>query len=216
MSTAVNESRLEKEVVDEGNERTVTDPITHLPLTIHDVSKLELEQIPPPPTYKQEKEAALSRNDAEVSGRRHNNMEALIHELTDNNWWEDPLGDQNRARVQTAVVASAAAGVGAFGGIILYWLFNAITGRHGSAGFIDLVAVVTGCAVLTVCVGVAALALRLFQRPARSAPHFQSNYVCGYSSSLSFFYLIKSDSATTFVEFWSMTESQTVQRQSLG
>ncbi|RXW21581.1 hypothetical protein EST38_g4280 [Candolleomyces aberdarensis] len=174
MSTA--KYTFESEVADGGDERTVTDPVTHLPITIHDASKVELEQIPPPPTDKQEREAAMHRNDAEVSDRRHSQMEALIHELTHNDWWEDPLGDQRRARVQTAIVASAAAGAGAFGGIILYWVFNTIVGRrHGSWGFIDYVAVVTGCTILTVCVGAASLALRLFQRPARSVPHFQGN-----------------------------------------
>ncbi|KAF6745721.1 meiotically up-regulated 190 protein [Ephemerocybe angulata] len=152
-------------VAESGNQRLVTDPVTHQRVQIRDVSKLELEQLPPPPTDKEEKER-IAADDGASSDKRHERMDALVQEITHGNWWDDPLGDQRRTRVQTALVAGASAGAGAFGGILCYW---SLMGR-GSGLTIDLIALVIGCICLSGAVAFASVSFRLIQEDAKTAP----------------------------------------------
>ncbi|KAJ3516134.1 hypothetical protein NLJ89_g1313 [Agrocybe chaxingu] len=96
------------------NEREVTDPITHLPLTIHDIDDVELERIPPAPPDAEVKNIRELRgaDTAEETNRHHWGMEDVIWEALEGNWWEDPIGDQRLARIQTSAVAAAAAASG--------------------------------------------------------------------------------------------------------
>lgn len=173
--------QIEKNGVDEngngnGNERSVTDPVTHQPVQIHDVSKVELEQLPPPPTEKHETEA-VKADDGHSSYERHQHMDQLVHEVTEGNWWEDPLGDQRRTRVQTSLVAGASAGAGLLGVVMLYWTFNDWFGRTGSWGVIDVICVVIGCVLLGIGVTAASVSFRLVQEDAKTVPDFQDNKV---------------------------------------
>ncbi|KAF8199670.1 meiotically up-regulated 190 protein [Pholiota molesta] len=116
------------------NEREVTDPITHLPLTIHDTDAVELERIPPPPTATQEKKLDAQRgsNSKEDTNARHVDMESVVRQVLDANWWEDPIGDQRRARIQISLVAAGAATVGAFSMVVLWSSFGSAFGGQGS------------------------------------------------------------------------------------
>jgi ABC-type nickel/cobalt efflux system permease component RcnA len=177
MNTAAEESRKRSDTNDNGHEREVTDPVTHQPVLIHDVSKLELEQLPPPPTAKDEK-IALKTDDGRSSYRRHQHMDQLVHELTHGNWWEDPLGDQRRTRVQTALLAGAAAGSGLLLLLMLYSTFNDWVGRGGSKwGVIDALCLIVGCVLLALGVTAAAVSFRLVQEDAKAIPRFRDDEV---------------------------------------
>ncbi|TFK33962.1 hypothetical protein BDQ12DRAFT_690365 [Crucibulum laeve] len=162
------------------NEREVTDPVTHLPLTIHDVTDVELEQIPPPDelefgsiTEKKPKKQDEQKM-KEESNQRHVGVEKTLHDVTHRGWWRDPAGDQDRARIQTAFVAAGASGVGAFGAWVVWWLAEKLTGgRRGNGSttlwtLLDIFLVPFGCSVLAICVGMAALSFKLVQPEAKT------------------------------------------------
>lgn len=148
------------------NEREVTDPITHLPLTIHDTDAVELEKIPPPPTAIQEKKLDAQRgsNSKEDTNARHVDMESVVREVLDANWWEDPIGDQRRARIQISLVAAGTATVGAFSMVVLWSYFGSPVGGQGSGvslwSFISLLIL---CCALGLLVGLAGMSLRFLQ-----------------------------------------------------
>ncbi|KAF9485177.1 hypothetical protein BDN70DRAFT_871562 [Pholiota conissans] len=149
------------------NEREVTDPITHLPLTIHDTDAVELEKIPPPHTAAEEKKLNEQRgaDSKEESNARHFDMEHAVQEMLDANWWEDPIGDQRRARVQTSTVAATAAAVGAFFMMLLWSFFARLFGGKtygiGVLGFLLLPFV---CCTLGLMVGLAGMSMVLYQK----------------------------------------------------
>ncbi|KAF5343509.1 hypothetical protein D9756_011603 [Leucocoprinus leucothites] len=98
------------------NEREVIDPITHLPLIIHDITDVELEQIPPPLSTAEERQRASapvthqhaygfeSPRTVETN-LNHDKTSRLVYDLTHKGWWTDPGVDLERFRVQAAVVA---------------------------------------------------------------------------------------------------------------
>lgn len=108
-------------------EREVTDPVTHLPLTIHDNTSVELEQIPPREPASFKPEISEKKDD---SNERHAAMESLVHDVIHQGpgWWKDPREDENKRRVQTALVAGVATGVGGIGSFGLFSLL----GRGGA------------------------------------------------------------------------------------
>lgn len=118
------------------NEREVTDPVTHLPLTIHDTDAVELEQIPPPPTWSEARKQAENRgeNTTEESNERHHDIEAVVREVLSGSWWEDPIGDQRRTDLRTSMVAAGAAAVGALGALISWSVICRLFG--GWLGFL--------------------------------------------------------------------------------
>ncbi len=73
-------------------EREVTDPVTHLPLIIHDGDAAELERIPPPLDSSETKKAneIHGANSQEDSNVRHSEVETVVQETLHRNWWEDP------------------------------------------------------------------------------------------------------------------------------
>ncbi|KAF8150751.1 hypothetical protein B0H34DRAFT_791097 [Crassisporium funariophilum] len=154
------------------NERTVTDPITHLPLTIHDATSVELEQIPPPPSTAEHKQQREERgaDTEEDTNRRHADMEDVIHESVNGNWWEDPVGDQRRTRVQTAIVAAGAATVGALGAIIMWSFVGTVSGKAAGLGWVGVLLAPLACCLLGLGVGASALSFSLFQREPEHRP----------------------------------------------
>ncbi len=150
-------------------EREVLDPITHLPLVIHDITDVELDQIPPPLSSSEERkrERALAPQKAarEETNRHHYEMEHIMREVTQKGWWNDPGADKDRARMQAAIVAGAAAGISSVGGVILWWIFGLFVGRSGRFGLLDMLIVPFGCCLLAVLVGLATISFKLFQPP---------------------------------------------------
>lgn len=154
----------------QNNEQEVTDPITHLPLTIHDADTVELERIPPPPTAAEAKQIREDRgaDSKEETNERHSDMERVVEEAVHGKWWEDPIGDQRRTMIQTSAVAAVAASLGAFGMLILWTLFSRILGgkQSGSGlGWIGFLLSPFVCCFLGLGVGAAGLALGVYQRP---------------------------------------------------
>ncbi|PPQ99130.1 hypothetical protein CVT24_009320 [Panaeolus cyanescens] len=144
----------------------VIDPITHLPITIHDADKVELEQIPPPPTLQQEKDLRRKRgaDTAEATQAQHAGMEDLVNELVKDRWWEDPGGDQRRAKVQTSIVTAGAAALAAFGGLILWFFFGRVFGSGKGVSWVTIMLTPFACCLLGLGVGSAGLILDAFQR----------------------------------------------------
>ncbi|KAH9481678.1 Meiotically up-regulated gene 190 protein [Psilocybe cubensis] len=152
------------------NEKEVTDPVTHLPLTIHDADTVELERIPPPPTATEEKRIREERgaDSQEETNARHSDMERVVDEVVHQAWWEDPIGDTRRARIQTSAVAAVAASLGAFSMLILWSVFARVLGRKQSGsglGWMGFFLAPFVCCFLGLGVGAAGLALGIYQKP---------------------------------------------------
>jgi len=168
-------------------EREVTDPITHLPLTIHDADSVELEQIPPPLSTadelkEREKRGADTKEDTNA---RHSDMEAVVREATQGTWIEDPIGDQRRTRIQTSIAAAGAATVGAFGALLMWTAFEKVKGHTTSLGWFGFFLAPFACMMLGLGVGAAGLLLGVIQheaKPKPSKPHHDSEdaRVSGY------------------------------------
>lgn len=122
------------------DEREVTDPVTHLPITIHDATDVELECIPPPPSTPQlqpEEEDAQKLD----SDKRHKAMEDLVEKETDGRWV-----DTDERERKTAFVAGA---VATFGALVLFACTLAAAGRQGIwFGFVEVTIGVFGCGVV--------------------------------------------------------------------
>ncbi|KAF9525767.1 hypothetical protein CPB83DRAFT_858856 [Crepidotus variabilis] len=111
----------------DANEREVTDPITHLPLIIHDSNNLELEQIPwltsvPDAVLPASRQSSIDSLSSSASGvrvkhqsdsqRTHQAFENTVDSSTKDTWIPDPTGDARRTRLQTSLVSGVAAAVG--------------------------------------------------------------------------------------------------------
>jgi hypothetical protein len=124
--------------------RQVTDPVTHLTVSIHDTTDKELERIPPPPASPQEqpKEENARRED---SDRRHDAMDNLVERETKGRW-EDREEKIQKGRVMAACVAGTAT-VGATTVMFLWALVVA-----GSEGIglkaAEVVIGIAGCVVM--------------------------------------------------------------------
>lgn len=142
------------------NEREVTDPVTHLPLIIHDGDAAELERIPPPLSSLEAKKAEEDRgaHSQEDSNARHNDVETVVRETLHRNWWEDPIGDQRKTKIQIGLFAAVAASLGAFGALFMWSAVSKIFGTHGSiSSWLGLLLLPFVCCSLGVLVGFAAV-----------------------------------------------------------
>ncbi|KAF9071785.1 hypothetical protein BDP27DRAFT_458697 [Rhodocollybia butyracea] len=126
------------------NERKVTDPITHLPVTIHDSTSIQLERIPPP--YSDSK-ATEGLNSKEVNSQRHTGIEQVVLEETNKGWWEE----DNSGRTRTAFITASSVSIGGYSTLILSKLLGRIFGTS-SEGFsvLDLFIGSVGCTLLAV------------------------------------------------------------------
>lgn len=140
------------------NQREVTDPITHLPLLIHDHVSIELEQIPPHPAKSQDKHSPEHHEDNEKadSNERHETMERMVDEETDRGWWDQPGDVESRAKIRGAIVAAGAVAIGGPGGLFLLWTWSKIVGRS-SFGWFELIFGTLGCFVMALGVGMCVL-----------------------------------------------------------
>ncbi|KAI5788385.1 hypothetical protein EDC01DRAFT_659889 [Geopyxis carbonaria] len=129
-------------------ERQVTDPVTHLPVTLHDNTSTELERIPPPPADPQEQpdDESLRIKDNE---QRHADMQTLVDEETKKTW-VDKEETERRAAVQAATVTAVATAFGTCMGMT--WAMG-IAKKNGIAfGWIDMFVGMAGCGVLGIAV----------------------------------------------------------------
>jgi len=157
------------------NEHEVTDPITHLPLTIHDADNVELERIPPPPSFSEKMIREKSGADMkEETNARHSDMEDAVEEIVHGNWWEDPIGDQRRTRMQTSGVAAVSAALGAFGSLLLWSFIDKLLGSGGGGrtSWIGFFFAPFACCFLGLGVGAAAMSLGIYQH--RPEPEAES------------------------------------------
>lgn len=99
------------------NARDVTDPVTHIPITIYDATDQELERIPPPPATPQE-QPPEQRERKTDSDRRHDEMNRLVEAETDGRW-VDVEERMQQSRLRAAVIAGAAAAGAA--GVMNFW-----------------------------------------------------------------------------------------------
>ncbi|EFI28597.1 meiotically up-regulated 190 protein [Coprinopsis cinerea okayama7 len=175
-------------------DREVTDPVTHLPVRIHDATDVELERIPPPPSLTEDRKEK-QRRDIRLPRLEEKTLGDIVNEMTENDnfWWDDPLGDQNRTRVQTAIIAAAAAGFGGLAGLFVYRFLGLL---FGHAGFlVHTFSAIVGSTLLAVAVGCCALSFHTLQdkkprRPDKASKHpkadpFHSIHAFGKSKGFS-------------------------------
>lgn len=136
------------------HEREVTDPVTHLPLTIHDHVSVELEQIPPHPSKSQDKHSPKhhEENEAADSNKRHATMERVVDNETHRGWWNEPGDVESRRKIRDAITAAGAAAIGGPGGLMLLWFWSKLLGRS-SFGWVELFFGTLSCLVTAVAVG---------------------------------------------------------------
>ncbi|KAL0947477.1 hypothetical protein HGRIS_013582 [Hohenbuehelia grisea] len=100
----------------------VTDPITHLPVQIHDYTEVDLEQIPPinqhdqPPSQSQPRD----ENRTETNDERHEAVDTRLLDETQKGRWVDPKGERSRTTVHAGIVA----GISSFGAAMVTALFS--------------------------------------------------------------------------------------------
>lgn len=133
----------------EFNEREVTDPVTHLPILIHDSTSVELENIPPHPSKAKDpfstSESPSKRQ--ETSEKRHEGVEQLVHAETQG-WWEDKGDKGTREKIDAAMVAVAAALLGGTGSMLALSFLSAFFPEF-SVGWIQWLLGFLGCIVLS-------------------------------------------------------------------
>ncbi|KDQ33994.1 hypothetical protein PLEOSDRAFT_1110809 [Pleurotus ostreatus PC15] len=111
-------------------DREVTDPITHLPVKIHDYTEVDLEQIPPPnvqddeplpdhPTNRKDEQRKVQANN-----KRHASLDDALLSETRIGKWVDPRDTKSRMAVHTALVAGVAAFFAALFSVILSNLYH--------------------------------------------------------------------------------------------
>ncbi|TFK23531.1 hypothetical protein FA15DRAFT_705421 [Coprinopsis marcescibilis] len=143
------------------NEREVADPITHLPIRIHDATDIELEKIPPPTSTADAKKGKTDPNHPRRPARAASNVDLMDELMREEFWWKDPVGDQRKARLQTALVAAAVAGLVPFAFYLVYGFFRVLFG--GGPSLFTTTLVLIGCLLLSTVVAVAGLSFHLFQ-----------------------------------------------------
>ncbi|KAF9457832.1 hypothetical protein BDZ94DRAFT_166478 [Collybia nuda] len=151
------------------NEREVTDPVTHLPIIIHDNTSVELEHIPPHPS--REKDPESQKPDGEEGSRqRHATMEALVVEETHRGRWETPGGAESKVKVQSAMIAAGSAGIGGTGGLIFLWIWSKLFNGL-SFGWFELFFGIMGCIILAIGVGACVIVYDRFDIFHNPTPH---------------------------------------------
>lgn len=133
------------------NEREVTDPITHLPIMIHDNTSVELEQIPPHPSREKDPEGQHPGSE-QGSKQQHAAMEQVVTDETHRGRWSNPGDAENKMKTRAAFIAAVSASVGSTGGLVLLWLWSKFVGRS-TFGLFELFIGIVGCSVLAIGVG---------------------------------------------------------------
>ncbi|KAJ8072423.1 hypothetical protein PM082_015982 [Marasmius tenuissimus] len=128
------------------DERTVTDPVTHQPISIHDNTSVELERIPP---------SSLSRGEDEPQDAKdpRDGMEKAVDRELGKGWWEDSVGTERRLRTQAAVLAAVAAGIGGSMTLVISQLLSRSFGGGGSSVWADLFVGTIGSTVMALALG---------------------------------------------------------------
>ncbi|KAG6871564.1 hypothetical protein C0995_003051, partial [Termitomyces sp. Mi166 len=144
------------------NEREVTDPVTHLPLLVHDHADEELDEIPSHPTKAQDKLSPEHHEEHNQlnSNERHVSLERVLEEELRRGRWCLP-GDsevESKTKIQTAIVATLVTAVGGPAGLVALWVWSKFLGRPGF-GILELFAGVCGSLVLALIVGACVLFL---------------------------------------------------------
>jgi len=132
---------------DENGRREVLDPITNLPLTVHDVTDLELEKLPPSLSTVEERHRAPTQ---EYCPQQCEN--GLILDRVE--WWSNSDSYLDHLRIQTALVAGVTAGFGAILVLFSWWLLKCLSSRQ-IFHLADLFILVTDCCLFGIGVGVA-------------------------------------------------------------
>lgn len=150
------------------DERRVTDPVTHLPITIRNVTDVELERIPPAPPFEKSSAGPKPRE-----GRRKDSnalsveIEQVVRDALSKTWWEDPIGDARRAKVQVALVAAIATCFGSLGSLVIWQIYSKI---FGGFGWMAVLFAPLACCILGIGVGAAALSVGIFQHDPDEVP----------------------------------------------
>ncbi|KAH7878188.1 uncharacterized protein C8R40DRAFT_830132 [Lentinula edodes] len=131
------------------NGREVTDPITHFPVTIHDNTSIELEQIPP---SRSDSKATEDMTTEETDQQRHTEMERVVWEETNKGWWEEP----NHNRTRTALVVAISVSIGGYTTLIISKILPRISTRSTSGegfGILDIYIGVVAYTLLAIAAG---------------------------------------------------------------
>lgn len=131
------------------NGREVTDPITHFPVTIHDNTSIELEQIPP---SRSDSKATEDMTAEETDQQQHTEMERVVWEETNKGWWEEP----NHNRTRTALVVAISVSIGGYTTLIISKILPRICTRSTSGegfGILDIYIGVVAYTLLAIAAG---------------------------------------------------------------
>lgn len=154
--------KIEAQHDSKSNEREVTDPVTHLPLMIHDNTSVELAQIP----SSEPGDTNERQNITKVSNERHAGMENLIREEMTKGWWNDPEENEGRRRIECAIVAAVAAGIGGTGTLAISWIMGG-----SKTGWCNLLVANFGSGLLAI---LAAISTYIVLCPSRAAMKHQN------------------------------------------
>lgn len=126
------------------NQREVTDPVTHIPITIHDATDTELERIPPPPATPQlQPEDEGERK--EDSDQRHDEMNTLVEHETDGRWVDVEEREQ-KSRLRSALVAGAAGAAAA--AAMFIWAVLVVRGSSRGMFIVHCTLATVACVLL--------------------------------------------------------------------
>ncbi|KAE9403534.1 hypothetical protein BT96DRAFT_990198 [Gymnopus androsaceus JB14] len=121
------------------NGQQITDPI--LPISTHDWTNVELEQIPPPYSDSQVTEGMDKK---EVNNQCHVGMEQVVWEETSKGWWEEDTSGQTCM----AIVAAVSVSIGGYSTFILSKTLGRVFGSSGGSGIINILIGSIGCTLL--------------------------------------------------------------------
>ncbi|GLB34002.1 putative protein kinase C conserved region 2 (CalB) [Lyophyllum shimeji] len=140
------------------NEREVTDPVTHLPVVIHDHSSGELEQIPAHPSVFQDvySQGRHGEDAVAASHRQHLELERILNEEIHRVRWLEASDVESRTKIRTAVIATCAAAIGGSGGLIFLWVWSKLLGRK-VFGSVELLFGTSGSLLVALGVGACVL-----------------------------------------------------------
>ncbi|KAJ3729532.1 hypothetical protein C8R42DRAFT_652269 [Lentinula raphanica] len=131
------------------NKREVTDPITHFPITIHDHTSIELDQIPPP---RSDSKATEGMSDEKTDSQRHSGIERVVWEEINKGRWEE----DNRDRTRIAVVVALSVSIGGYSTLILSRILSSGFGNGSSEqslGILNIFVASVACTVLALVAG---------------------------------------------------------------
>ncbi|KAF9267810.1 hypothetical protein L218DRAFT_984691 [Marasmius fiardii PR-910] len=129
---------------EQDTQQTVTDPITHRPVVVHDRTDIELERIPPSHVAKEQDREAQEQADA---------LERAVDEELHKGWWPDASGTERRLRTQAALTAGISAGCGGFVSLSLSRFLSWSFGARSGAIWVDLLIGSLGSVILALGTG---------------------------------------------------------------